>query len=152
MFELLLRSHSGLRWIVLVLLSATVVKSASSLMGDRHYGPLDDRLSLFSMILAHIQLLLGLSLYSLSPSVKAAMELGMGETMRDSMLRFWAVEHIFGMVVGIALITIGWRMAKKATEDRVKFKKTLVYFSIGTLIIIGTIPWPFREFLGRGWF
>ncbi len=80
------------------------------------------------------------------------MSAGMGEAMKDSVMRFWMVEHIFGMVIGIALITIGRIAAKKATEDKAKFKKIAVYFSIGLLIILATIPWPFREFLGRGWF
>jgi hypothetical protein len=121
-------------------------------MSSGKFTALDDKLSLFSLISAHIQLLLGLILYFISPFVKAAMEMGMGAAMKDTVMRFWLVEHIFGMVVGIALITVGRIAAKKATEDKTKFKKIAVYFGIGLLIILATIPWPFREVLGRGWF
>ncbi len=77
---------------------------------------------------------------------------GMGAAMKDTAARFWVVEHIFGMVVGIALITIGRVAAKKAADDKAKFKKIAVYFTLGLLIILATIPWPFREAVARGWF
>lgn len=151
MYEILLRSHSGLRWIVLVLVVAAIARAFTN-MSSGKFTVLDDKLSLFSLIAAHTQLLLGLGLYFISPLVKAAMQAGMGEAMKDSVLRFWLVEHIFGMIVGIALITIGRVAAKKATEDGAKFKKIAVFFTLGLLIILATIPWPFREAIGRGWF
>jgi uncharacterized membrane protein YozB (DUF420 family) len=151
MYEILLRSHSGLRWVVLILVLGAIARAVTN-MSSGKFTALDDKLSLFSLISAHIQLLLGLILYFISPFVKAAMEMGMGAAMKDTVMRFWLVEHIFGMVVGIALITVGRIAAKKATEDKTKFKKIAVYFGIGLLIILATIPWPFREVLGRGWF
>lgn len=151
MYEILLRSHSGLRWILLILVLGAIFRAFTN-MSSGKFTALDDKLSLFSLITAHVQLLLGLGLYFISPFVKAAMEAGMGVAMKDSVMRFWLIEHIFGMVIGITLITVGRIAAKKATEDKAKFKKIAVYFSIGLLIILATIPWPFREILGRGWF
>lgn len=151
MYEILLRSHSGLRWILLVLVVAAIARAFSN-MSSGKFTALDDKLSLFSLITAHIQLLLGLGLYFISPFVKAAMQAGMGEAMKETVLRYWLVEHIFGMIVGITLITIGRVAARKAIEDKVKFKKIAVFFTLGLLIILATIPWPFREALGRGWF
>jgi len=150
MYEILLRSHSGLRWIVLALMISAIVRAFTNMSGK--FTALDDKLSLFSLIAAHTQLLLGLGLYFISPFVKAAMQAGMGAAMKDSVLRFWLIEHIFGMIVGIALITVGRIAAKKATEDKAKFKKIAFYFTAGLVIILATIPWPFREVLGRGWF
>lgn len=152
MYDILLRSHSGLRWIVLGLVVGAIVKSATGLSSNRSYDSLDNKLSLFSLIFAHIQLLLGFGLYFISPFVKAAMESGMGVAMKDAVLRFWLVEHLLGMLIGITLITIGRIASKKATEDSTKFKKVVIYFSLGLLVIFATIPWPFREALGRGWF
>ena len=152
MYEMLLRSHSGLRWIVLALVLGAIVRSASGLSSNRSYDSTDNKLSLLSLIFAHIQLLLGFGLYFISPLVKVAMESGMGVAMKDAVLRFWLVEHLTGMLIGIALITIGRIASKKATDDKAKFKKVVIYFSIGLLVIFATIPWPFREALGRGWF
>lgn len=151
MYEILLRSHSGLRWILLILVLGAIFRAVTN-MSSGKFTALDDKLSLFSLITAHVQLLLGLGLYFISPFVKAAMETGMGEAMKDSVMRFWMVEHITGMIIGIALITIGRIAAKKAIEDKIKFRKIALYFSVGLLIILATIPWPFREALGRGWF
>ena len=151
MYEILLRSHSGLRWVLLAVVPGAIFRAFTN-MSSGKFTPLDDKLSLFSLITAHIQLLLGLGLYFISPFVKAAMESGMGVAMKDSVMRFWLVEHLTGMIIGIALITIGRIAAKKATTDKEKFKKIAVYFTIGLLIILATIPWPFRDALGRGWF
>lgn len=152
MYDILLRSHSGLRWIVLGLVLAAIFRAFTN-KSSGTFTPLDDKLTLFSLIFAHIQLLLGLALYFISPFVKAAMANGMGAAMKDSVHRFWAVEHIFGMVIGITLITVGRIAAKKATTDKEKFKKVAIYFTIGLLIILATIPWPFMPAgAGRGWF
>ena len=80
------------------------------------------------------------------------MEAGMGVAMKDAVMRFWLVEHLTGMLIGIALITVGRIAAKKAATDQAKFKKIAVFFTLGLLVILATIPWPFREALGRGWF
>ena len=152
MYEILLRSHSGLRWVVLALLVGAIVKSVMGMNSGKKFEGIDNKLSLFAMISVHIQLLLGLGLYFISPFVKAAMEMGMGEAMKDSVMRFWLVEHLFGMLIGITLITIGRIASKKASDDKAKFKKVAVYFALGLLAILITIPWPFRELVGRGWF
>ena len=137
---------------MLALLLGAIVKSVMGMSSGNKFEGIDNKLSLFAMISVHVQLLLGLGLYFISPYVKAAMEAGMGEAMKDSVMRFWLVEHLFGMLIGITLITIGRIASKKATEDKAKFKKIAVYFTLGLLAILITIPWPFREFLGRGWF
>ena len=151
MYEILLRSHSGLRWIVLAVVLGAIFRAFTN-MSSGKFTPLDDKLSLFSLIFAHIQLLLGFGLYFMSPFVKSAMEAGMGVAMKDAVMRFWLVEHLTGMLIGITLITIGRIAAKKAATDQAKFKKIAVFFTLGLLVILATIPWPFREALGRGWF
>lgn len=144
-------THSVLRWAALILIIASIVRSAISLSAGRAYGSLDDKLSLFSLISVHVQLLLGIGLYFMSPLVEAAMAGGMGEAMKNPVARFWLVEHLTGMLIGITLITIGRIKGKKGVDDKAKFKTTLIYFTIGLLVILASIPWPFREVFGRGW-
>lgn len=151
MYEILLRSHSGLRWLVIGFVLAAIFRAFTN-MSSGKFTPLDDKLSLFSLISAHIQLLLGLGLYFISPFVKAAMEAGMGEAMKSTVMRFWLVEHLIGMLIGITLITIGRISAKKATGDSAKFKKIAIFFTIGIIVILASIPWPFRAEIARGWF
>ena len=151
MYEILLRSHSGLRWVVLILVLGSIGRALTN-MSSGKFTALDDKLSLFSLISAHIQLLLGLGLYFISPFVKAAMETGMGAAMKSTVMRFWLMEHLVGMLIGIALITTGRVTAKKAREDKAKFKKIAIFFTLGLIIILATIPWPFRAEIARGWF
>jgi hypothetical protein len=152
MYEILLRSHSGLRWVALLFIIGTVVKSAMALSSKQAYSSLDNKLSLFTLISFHTQLLLGFGLYFMSPLVKVAMESGMGVAMKDPVLRYWLVEHLSAMLIAIIFVTIGRISSKKATEDKQKFKNILIYFGLALFILIVSIPWPFREQLGRGWF
>lgn len=152
MYEILLRSHSGLRWIALLLLVSAIVKSALSLSSKKPYDSLDNKLSLFTLISFHTQFLIGLILYFISPLVQLAMESGMGVAMKDPVLRYWLVEHLSAMLMATILVTIGRIISKKANEDKQKFKSILIYFGLVLFILLFSIPWPFREALGRGWF
>lgn len=102
------------------------------------------------MITAHIQLLAGLILYLISDIVKTGLS-DMGGAMKDPALRFWTVEHILGMVIAIALITLGRMGLKKADNDISKHKNIAIYFLIGLFILLISIPWPFSA-ISRPWF
>ncbi len=145
-------THSLIRWILLILLIVTVFRSYNGWKSKRNYTSSDKKLTLFTLIFAHIQLLIGLVLYMVSPVVHSALS-DMGAAMKDKMLRFWAVEHISVMIIAILIITIGHAMAKRATIDTDKFKKTFIWFFTALLLILITIPWPFTQHgVGRGWF
>lgn len=146
MYLILKHAHSGLRWILLLLLLAVVVNAALNFSARNGYREKDRKLGLFALIFTHLQLIFGLILYFTSPKVQFAS--GM---MKDSMLRFYAVEHLTMMIIAIALITIGYSRAKKKVEAAAKFKITFWYYLIGLVVILLAIPWPFRG-LGAGWF
>ena len=141
LYNILVHAHSGLRWIVLILLIAVILNAASALSRKRLSTPKDARLSLSAMLSAHIQIVIGLVLYFISPRVQFS-----ANTMSDDQLRFFTVEHTLGMLIAIILITIGNRKAKGGN-----FKSVLWYYLIALLIIVVSIPWPFRGF-GNGWF
>lgn len=142
MYTGLLHTHSFLRWIVLILLVVTVIKAFAGWLGKKTYAPADNKLSLFTMIAVHTQFLVGLVLYFISDLVKAGWS-DFGAAMKEPMLRFWTIEHNLGMLVAIALITIGRISLKKTPDDILKYKKTALYFFFGLLIILISIPWPF---------
>lgn len=146
MYNGLLHAHSGFRWLVLIFLIWALFQAITGFSSKRAYKKSDRLSALLGMIFCHIQMLIGLILYFISP--KVAFTSG---TMENDMLRFFTMEHIVMMAIGIALITIGFRSAKELTDDVAKHKKILIFYSIGLLIILAGIPWPFRE-LGAGWF
>ena len=123
-----------------ILAVIVILKSLMGWLSKSKYGKADNMLSLFLMICADTQLLIGLWQYFLGDfmsSIRSSEGI-----MKNDVSRFWAVEHITGMIVGIAMIHIGRAMAKKATDDTAKFKKQFIWFLLAILIIAATIPWP----------
>lgn len=148
LYTALKHTHSGLRWVVLVLLIAAIVHAFGKRRGGSVY-PGKDKLALYAFIATHIQLLLGIILYFISPYVR--FDGGMSAIMGDAVTRFYTVEHIFGMLLAVALITVGYIKAKKQAELNKGWKTIGVFYLIGLLLILISIPWPFRG-LGAGWF
>lgn len=148
-YTILQHSHSGLRWIVLILLVLAISKAFNKRNGGTVY-PGKDSLFLAAFVTTHVQLLIGLLLYFVfSPYVR--WEGGMKSVMGDAVTRFYTVEHIFGMVLAIAAITIGYVKAKKQAELNKGWRTIAVYYLIGLILMLVSIPWPFRK-LGAGWF
>jgi uncharacterized membrane protein len=134
MYTGLLHGHSGLRYLVLVLLLVVIVRSAAGFLRNKPFGQLDNALSLGLLITTHIQFLLGLILYFVSPFVQFN-----ENTMKDSGIRYWAVEHLVGMLIAVVLITIARSTAKRMTESLAKHKRLAIFNGIALLIIIATI-------------
>jgi hypothetical protein len=141
----LVTSHSGLRWLLLIIAFGSVGYAINGLVTKREIDDIDDRLNKFTVVFAHIQLVIGLMLYFLTERYS-------GIDMSDTVSRFWGVEHLVGMLAGIALITVGRAKYKRGKTDHDKLKATVLYFSLGLFLILATIPWPFREALGKAWF
>ena len=151
MYTGLLHLHSLLRWVLLILLFVMIYRAFTGRSSGRTFTDQDRKLSLFTMISAHLQLVLGFAMYFMNDTISMALS-DMAATMKDGGLRFLAVEHVLTMVIGIVLITIGHIKAKKATTDHSKFTAILVFYLIGLILIVSRIPWPFMEVgHGRGW-
>lgn len=150
MYTGLLHLHSTLRYLVLILLVIAVIKAFTSWQGKKEFTAGDKKIYLFTLIATHIQLLLGLILYFVSPIVDQVYA-DFGAAMKNAMLRFWGVEHFIGMLIAIILITIGYSTSKRATDAVVKHKKVAIFFLLGLVIILISIPWPFSS-VARPWF
>ncbi|MEM9673547.1 MAG: cytochrome B [Bacteroidota bacterium] len=146
----LIHLHSALRYVVVLLLIVAVLKAFAGWFSNKSYTEGDRKLALFTMISVHLQLVIGLILYFISPVVQSALA-DMGAAMKDTELRFWAVEHIATNIIGIILITIGYSTAKRASVDKAKFMRTAIFYLIGFVLIMSAIPWPGSR-VDRGWF
>jgi hypothetical protein len=142
--------HSLLRYVMIILLIVAVVNAFFKMRGKQAFTAFDNKLSFYTFIFTHIQLLIALVLYAISPIVKGAWAMGMGNMMASSAHRFYGIEHAFGMLIAIGLITFGRIKSKKLSDDVAKHKTTFVYFLIALLIIMVSTPWPFRN-LGTSW-
>ena len=133
--------HSYWAYLVLALLIIATVNAIIGLTQNKTFKDKDLRISLFTLIVMHIQLLIGLGWYFMSPSYKALKEVGMGEAMKNSDLRLLSVEHPLMMIIAIVFITIGWSKHKKQTTDNGKFKTIAVFYGLGLLFVLSRIPW-----------
>lgn len=150
MYTGLLHLHNLLRYAIVILLILTVVKSFIGWLGKKEYTAGDNKMSLFLFISAHLQLLVGLGVYFVSPIVEMALS-DMGKAMKEAALRFWAVEHMLSMILGIVIITMGRIMAKKVKSDGAKFRRQAIFFTLAMVLIFSAIPWPWAS-IARPWF
>lgn len=133
--------HSILRWVILILLLISLIQAFGKKDGLK-------KTSLFLMIAAHTTLLIGLYQWFTGPlGLQLIQENGMGEVMKNSIHRFYAIEHITGMIIAIVLITMARGRAKKNLYGPASWM-----LLIALIAILVSIPWPFREGVGRPWF
>ena len=136
LYTFLQKFHSGWAYLVLLLLVFVIVNSIIGMTSKKEFAPKDRKIALFGLIGSHIQLLVGLVLYFVSP-------LGFNSLgqMSDKALRLTSLEHPLTNIIAIALITIGWVKHKKATTSKLKFKSFAFFYTLGLLLILARIPW-----------
>ncbi|MFN4951170.1 MAG: hypothetical protein ACK5F0_06075 [Flavobacteriales bacterium] len=145
MYEILKHTHSGLRWVALILILWAIFNSITA----KEFTKREKLVNLFSMVSLHTQLILGLILYFISDKVKF-----FDGWMKEptGIYRFYGMEHLAGMVIAIALITVGYVKSKKGTTPAEIYKQIKLFYIIGLILILASIPWPFRANLGGAWF
>jgi hypothetical protein len=153
LYNALLHTHSVGRWIVLLLLIFAILNSL--IAGNRPYIRTDNRLGLLLTIFADLMLLIGIVLWFTNPAYgyRKIQEIGFEPVMKDATLRFFTVEHTIGMLIAVILIHIGKAQGRKKIADRSKHRRTMIFYLLALLIILASIPWPFRMVgAGHGWY
>ncbi|WP_276484570.1 hypothetical protein [Paraflavitalea pollutisoli] len=148
----MLHLHNFLRWVILILLIVALFRHLSGKNNKRPVNAGDKKIDLFLMISAHLNFVVGLYLYFTRPMGFKLFQTVGSSVMSNSVLRFFAVEHMLGMLIAIVLITIGRGKVKRAT-DYTAHNKAFWFFLIALIIILASVPWPFRmEGIARPWF
>lgn len=137
MYTYILYLHSILRWLILIFLVVNIIAIATSNAKIKY--------SKWLLISAHTNLLVGLYQYFAGDwGYSLIKQYGFDAVMKNDTYRFWAVEHISGMIVAVIFITIGHSALKRSNN-----KKANMFFVLALILIIAVIPWPFREAVGR---
>ena len=142
MYNGLLFTHSYLRYIVLVLLIVLIVTSLIGMVNRKPFTNSDNKMSLFLFIATHLQLLIGLILFFVSPVVQFS-----GDAMKNPVTRYWLVEHNTAMLIAIVFITLARTTSKKMTDSQAKHKRLFIFNLIALVIIVLTISISDRDFL-----
>jgi len=138
--QFLIHFHSGFRYLVLLALVFSLITAIKGLISKEKFTKNNALLTKFTVLFVHIQLLTGLILYFISGKVLLS---DMKTAMSNSLFRFFTVEHLTGMIIAIILITIGNARAKRSTLDAKKFKTIALFFGLGLVLILASIPWSF---------
>ena len=151
MYQALTFLHSTFRWLVLLSLFYSIFRAYKGYFSNKKFSKTNNAVRHWTATIAHIQLVLGITLYSQSPIIKYFWK-NFDEAKESFDLIFFGLIHIFMMLLSIILITIGSSISKRKTTDKEKFKTMLIYFSIALLIILIAIPWPFSPLANRPYF
>jgi hypothetical protein len=135
LYDILRHFHKGWAYLALLLLVVAVVNALIGFTSKKEFTANDRKIALFGLIGSHVQLLVGLILYFVSPLGLA------GFSMKVAEARLTSLEHPLINVIALVLITIGWSKHKKAATSELKFKSFAVFYTLGLLLILARIPW-----------
>lgn len=151
MYQTLTFLHSIFRWLVLLSLFYSIFRAYRGYFSSTKFSETDNSVRHWTATIAHIQLVLGITLYSQSPIIRYFWK-NFNEAKESFDLLFFGMIHIFLMMFSITLITIGSSVSKRRNTDKEKFKTILIYFVIALIIIFIAIPWPFSPLANRPYF
>jgi hypothetical protein len=148
-FVIAVNLHSILRWVILLLALLILVRAANGLSFKRGYTQADSKINLWFTTAIDIQVLLGIILYFTSSLTTTALQ-NFSSALKNPVQMFFAVEHVFAMVLAMIVAHIGRAMIKKGVDARAKHRRTILWVAITLVIILIAIPWPFYAQFGRG--
>ena len=137
--------HSIVRWIFLIMLVYSVSILYTKWIGGKELSSNNKRINTIVVVLSHLQLIVGISLYLVSPKVVFASYM-----FQSNLLRFFTMEHSLLMIAAIAILTIGNIKSKRNNDSIKSVKQCTIWFSIALVIILISIPWPFLQY-GTKW-
>ena len=140
MYNILKTVHSYWAFFVLTILFIAILNALIKIISKKSFNSTDLRISLFGLIFSHIQLLIGLILYFISPWFDQWSSLGMG-IMKNNESRLYLVEHPITNIFAIFFITIGWSLHKKQSESSKKFLRISLFYGFGYILLLSRIPW-----------
>ncbi|MBX3102705.1 MAG: hypothetical protein KF690_09370 [Bacteroidetes bacterium] len=148
MYFYFLQIHSLLRWGVLLSLVFAVCWAYRGLWKDRKFTAFSNRVRHWTATLAHVQLVVGFTLYFESPTVRYFWG-HLREAVQDTEMLFFGGIHMLLMFVSVTCISLGSAFAKRQATDRSRYKTLLIWYAIGLLLLLIAIPWPFSPLAGR---
>ena len=148
MYPVILALHSLVRWLVVITLLYAIFKAYNGWLSKKIYTKSDNTAKTLAVTFVHIELILGLILYFTSPVIEFFRN-NFKEAVQQKDVRFLGMEHSVMMLIAVVLITIGSAKSKRKTTDVAKFKTLAIWFTIGLIITLVSIPWPFSPFASR---
>lgn len=151
MYSTLLFFHSSFRWLVLASLIYALFRAYTGYTTNRAFSKTDNSTRHWTATISHIQLMIGFTLYFISPIVKYFLA-HKKEAIQHLDTAFFGIVHIALMLIAVVMVTIGSASSKRKPTDKEKFKAMLLWFSAALFLIFLAIPWPFSPLANRPYF
>ena len=130
--------HSYLAYLVLAGVLISVIVALAGWFGNKPFTDKDRKMGLLGLIPAHLQWVIGIILYFVSPLGIASANEGF---MKNSVARLYVLEHPLMMILAVVLITIGYSKAKRQVGTGNGFKSIAIFYGIALVLILSRIPW-----------
>ncbi len=140
---LLLVVHGILRWVVLAIGVVALVRLVSGARAARTFEAADAKLVKGFLAAFDTQVLVGLVLYLGVSPLGVRMFENAAAAMKTPSLRFFMVEHVFGMLLAATVLHVGTARARRLGEDAARYRATALAIALGFVVLAASIPWPF---------
>lgn len=141
MYETVLMLHSLWAYLTLLMIVIATLNALFKFFSNKEFHPIDFRISLFTLIVTHIQLLLGIVLFFAANYFSVISDIGMKSVMQDPTWRLKIIEHPIMMILAVVFITIGYSKHKKKLTSKPKFKMLAIFYTLGLICLLSKIPW-----------
>ncbi|HLA56020.1 MAG TPA: hypothetical protein VK623_07960 [Flavobacterium sp.] len=138
MYNFILKIHSAWAYIALIMLTIALINALIGLSAKNPFTVKDRRISLFALIAVHVQFVIGLVLYFVSPNGLQKIQ-AVGMAGMSAMDRLLALEHPTVNLIAIILVTIGWSKHKRTADAQ--FKSISIFYGLGLVLLLSRIPW-----------
>lgn len=138
MYSTLKILHRYWAYLVLFMIVVATINALYKSITKKEYEARDFRMSLFTLIVSHIHLLIGMVLWFAADYFS---EMSMGEIMKNATMRSNVVEHPLTMIIAVALITIGYSKHKKKLTSKNKLKTIAIFYTLALILVLAKIPW-----------
>jgi len=133
--------HSYWAYLVVLVVFLATLNALIGFFAKKEYGAKDFRIALFALIVTHLQLLIGIVIFFVSPTIMWFNDTPVKTIMKDPLLRLYNVEHPMVMIVTVLLITIGYSKHKKKRTSTPKLKVLSIFYTLAFILMLSRIPW-----------
>ncbi len=130
--------HSFLSYLVIGGLAVSIILALVGHFSGKPFTDRDRKLALIGLIPVHLQWVVGLMLYFISPLGISNLTV---EAMSNSLLRLYSLEHPVMMILAVVLITIGFALAKRLEDPKKQYRSIWTFYLVGLIFILSRIPW-----------
>lgn len=148
MYQILLPLHSLTRWLVLISLLFAVYRAYRGKFRKLDFSAFDNAVMMVTVKILQIQFCLGIILYFISPIVRHFLN-NFKTAVHLREIRFFGMEHITMMTIAVFMISIASEKVGKVKDPKQKYQIMALWFTIGLVIILSSIPWSFSPLTRR---